>query len=353
MSRKSAITLGVGCLVSAAFIWGTTRGISWRDFLAALRGYRWFWLIPALAAFYYSMYLRAVRWGLLFLPHHRFSGRRMFPPMMICFAFNSIFPARAGEFVRCFYVGRREGTGVATAMATVAAERIFDGVCLLAMLGLALALTPPLAPDFTYAWGGMVLDRTQIEAGVGKIIVVSAALSVGVMVFMVPRVQLMVIRWLRRSKVLPGAWRTPLAHGVAQVAQGFHALVRPRAVAAIVFYTIAVWGLVAVSNIAVAKGFGIEMGLVRAMGMVTLVALFILIPAAPGYWGLFEAGGVFALVVLGVLEPGQEALAFAATLMMHLVQYVPVVAVGLFFAWRGHVRPRQALNGNAHGDCKP
>ena len=80
--------------------------------------------------------------------------------------------------------------------------------------------------------------------------------------------------------------------------------------------------------------------LVSAFGMlVTMIGFAVLIPAAPGYWGLYEAGGVFSLIVLGVVSTSNQSTAFAVTLMTHLVQYIPIVAIGLYFAGRAHILP--------------
>ena len=50
---------------------------------------------------------------------------------------NFLFPARAGEVVRAFVVGRREGVSKSAAFATIVLERLFDGFAILVFLGLA------------------------------------------------------------------------------------------------------------------------------------------------------------------------------------------------------------------------
>ena len=100
-----------------------------------------------------------------------------------------------------------------------------------------------------------------------------------------------------------------------------------------------IWVLVAVSNIAVAWGFGFDLNLFQSIALMTLIGIAIVIPAAPGYWGLYEAGAIFSLFVLGVLRTDQASLALAFALVIHLVQYIPIVAVGLFFAWQSQIKP--------------
>ena len=89
------------------------------------------------------------------------------------------------------------------------------------------------------------------------------------------------------------------------------------------------------------------MNLLHGTALVALIGIFIMIPAAPGYWGLYEAGGIFSLVAMGVTQ--DQSLALAYTLMIHLVQYVPLVAIGLYYAVRSQVRPSAASAEGSEG----
>ena len=55
-----------------------------------------------------------------------------------------------------------------------------------------------------------------------------------------------------------------------------------------------------------------------------VVCFFIALPSAPGFWGLWEAGGVFALSLFGI--PNKDAVGFI--LVNHVVQLVPVIIIG-------------------------
>jgi hypothetical protein len=58
-------------------------------------------------------------------------------------------------------------------------------------------------------------------------------------------------------------------------------------------------------------------------------------PAAPGYVGNFEYFTVLSVALFGIT---QEA-AFAYALLAHICQFIPVTAVGLFFALRNGFEP--------------
>ena len=68
-----------------------------------------------------------------------------------------------------------------------------------------------------------------------------------------------------------------------------------------------------------------------------IVCFFISLPSVPGWWGLWEAGGVFALSLFGVTA--QEAAGF--TLANHAIQVIPVIIAGLVSAMLLSVNIRQ------------
>jgi uncharacterized membrane protein YbhN (UPF0104 family) len=61
-----------------------------------------------------------------------------------------------------------------------------------------------------------------------------------------------------------------------------------------------------------------------------LINLGIMIPAAPGGLGPYEAAGVFALGAFGVTETAAASVAIVS----HAMQYLLVTGLGLLFIWR-------------------
>lgn len=336
MNKKNLIFI-VGCLISLALVAYFMRAVNWPEFGRAVVSFRWLWLLPGLAAFYYSMYLRAVRWGLLFRPHYDIKGWQAMPPIMVGFAFNSILPGRVGEFVRCLHIGKSQKTGVPAALATVVAERILDGVTLLGLLAFSFAVLPPIDPAISIPVPGKKdpLTGALLNHYINALIVFCAILVVGVIVFMFPWVQLTIVRLTRRMRFIPIRVRRFAARIVAQFARGLHALKQPAVMARIVVYSLVLWVLVGVSNLAIARGFDLPMNLPQAMALVTLIGIFIMIPAAPGYWGLYEAGAIFSLTVMSVSR--NQSVMFAYAVMIHLVQYVPIVVIGLYYSRKAQI----------------
>ncbi|MCX7766225.1 MAG: flippase-like domain-containing protein, partial [Candidatus Sumerlaeia bacterium] len=92
--------------------------------------------------------------------------------LIVGFAFNGIFPARAGEFARAYLGARREKISFSTMLATIVVERIFDGLTIFVLFALGLMFLPPFNPDICKKWDYAVhLNGLLLTVVLGSIIV--------------------------------------------------------------------------------------------------------------------------------------------------------------------------------------
>ena len=123
----------LACAV-AGVAWLAIRSVDPHAFLVAFRESAWWYLLPSAGALAAAVLARWLRWWLLFAP-----GRR--PPIgavgrafLIGHLFNSLLPARPGELARAVALRREAGTPIVEALATTAAERVYDVLALVAFL---------------------------------------------------------------------------------------------------------------------------------------------------------------------------------------------------------------------------
>ena len=88
--------------------------------------------------------LRTARWQKFLAPTKRVSLVRLFPVLIVGFAFNNLLPGRPGEFARAYLLGAREGLSKTMGLATVVAERVAYGVAVIVFLLAALGAFIPL-----------------------------------------------------------------------------------------------------------------------------------------------------------------------------------------------------------------
>src|SRR3954470_11399388 len=136
-TRRRALEVGAvlaGVAVSAVFGWFAVRGVKFDAAWRALRSTNYWWLVPSVAALAASVFLRVVRWQVLFRPDRRPPLAALAKATLLGYFFNSILPARAGEAARIVALKHYAGTSRAEATATVVLERIFDVASLVVLL---------------------------------------------------------------------------------------------------------------------------------------------------------------------------------------------------------------------------
>ena len=150
MDKKTANMLryGLWTAVAVLLLYFSFRGVNWKDFGAALRGCRWGYVVLSMFLGALVFYIRALRWRMQLLPLDSTTSRlTCWNAYNICMITNIVLP-RVGEVVRCGYVSRHssrdgEGKRLVTfdkALGTVVVDRVWDGVSLLAVLLVLLAL---------------------------------------------------------------------------------------------------------------------------------------------------------------------------------------------------------------------
>jgi hypothetical protein len=121
----------------------------------------------------------------------------------------------------------------------------------------------------------------------------------------------------------------PLVGFVENFASGFALVKYPLKICICLGLSVFIWVLAAFSYYLMAQGCpGIELSFTELTTVMIIICFFIALPSVPGYWGLWEASGVFALVLFGVSS--KDALGF--TLANHAIQLFPVIIAGFISA---------------------
>lgn len=130
----------IGIVVSAIFLYFAFREVDIDILLNGLRKADYRYLIPVIFFIFLSMWFRAVRWHYLMKSIKNIGLWNLFSATAIGLMANNLLPARLGEFVRAVMIGRKENISKSSSFATIVVERVFDGLTVLAFLGLVLIL---------------------------------------------------------------------------------------------------------------------------------------------------------------------------------------------------------------------
>lgn len=324
IARQWRVWLGIA--ISLFFLAWAFRQVS--DFGSvglALRGANYLYLVPALGAYFFGVWLRAARWHYLLRPLRPVPAGRLFPIVVIGYMANDVLPARLGELVRAYVLGDREDVSKTAVLATVAVERTFDGLTMLVFMAAVGAFIP--------------LDARLQSIFQAAALIFAAALAV---FFVVASSRARTLRLLETPlRVLPEHLRTRVGSVVERFLGGLGVMQSWRLLAATLALSIGAWLAEATMYYLVALGFGLSL-VVPAYVLTTAVAnLGGMVPSSPGYIGTFEW---FALASLSLFGLGADA-AISYVLVLHVALLVPVTLLGFFYLWRYGLSLRQLQTG--------
>lgn len=141
--RRLAPRLLVGGVLAIVVASGLLLFADARELGAALRDFRWWFLLPALALTLWNYALRFFKWH-VYLTRLGVRGLSLSSSLFIFFsAFAlSITPGKVGEFVKCAFLKRLTGTPVSRSTAAVVAERLTDGLAMILLAAVGALLFP-------------------------------------------------------------------------------------------------------------------------------------------------------------------------------------------------------------------
>lgn len=319
---RRAVQLTLGLAISAAVVWWTFRNVdwsaSWQYIVAADRG----WMLLAVVLATLPFPLRLPRWRLLL---RRDDGTPvawtpMWHAIAIGFAANNVLPFRAGEVLRVGAVSRLGRVSFATALSSLAVERVLDALVAVGLLSLALTVAG-IDPALTLKEGGRPIAEVATLVGMLGL----AALAVAILAAWQRATALRLARRLLPAHRLGDA----LYHFGERLLDGLSALGAPRTAIPVVGWTLVVWLVNAAAFQAAFAAFDFTIPFTGALILQGALMIGIAAPQAPGYFGIFELSiaGTLAALYQVPLEAG-----FAYGLLYHVTTFVPITVLGAWSA---------------------
>jgi uncharacterized protein (TIRG00374 family) len=305
----------LGIVISAALLYFSLRGIRFAEVLHHVRTARVAPMLVAVVLATVPFALRIFRWQLLL----RGDDGRSLPAgplwhaIAMGFMSNNVLPLRMGEVVRVVAAHRLTGTRFTAVLASIAVERLFDAITVISLLSIGV---------FT-----ATLPETGLSAKMANIVTYGglaalAGLLLAALVALFPIVAERAVRAL-----VPGpALATRIVGLIEGIRQGLSVLGSPARIVGALGWSLAVWGISALSFYIMFQAFGIRVDIPGALLMQGLIMFGIALPSTPGYVGAFEAP---IIVVLGLYGVDQN-LAAAYALTYHVLTFIPITLLG---AW--------------------
>ena len=326
---KGGWRAALGAVLSAALIYWTLRGVSAEQVARSLSQANPLLFAGAIFCATAIFGLRAQRWQSILEPVAR---KIPFGPLWRATAIgmmvNNVVPARAGEIARAYALTRETPVPFATALASLAVDRLFDAIVLLLLAATAL-LDPALSSTETLA--GRPLS--SFGFGAALVVVVLLAGLYALVFFPAQLLRLFELFARRVSPTVEERGRRVLETFV----QGLSVLRSPARFIGVFAWTLAHWLLNAIGFWLAFRAVGIHAPLSAALFLQGFIALGTAVPALPGFFGVFEYMSVQGLGVYGVTQ--QQAATWA--IGYHLLSFIPITLIGAWYFARLGVRLKE------------
>lgn len=269
---------------------------------------------------------RVWRWGALLAPVRAdVPFRPMFAAVTLGYAVSWVVPGRLGEVVRPALLSARERLPLGACLGSVVADRLLDGVAVLALFAIGIAVTPLEGESLAHAsqirkWSFVVVG--VIAVPIAALLVLSANRA---------RIE----RWSASS----GRVRHWLAGALLSLSRGIESLKRPALLARVLLHTAGTWLLIVSGTWIAVRGCGARVSFGGMLVIMPLLVLGIALPT-PGGAGGYHAGMMFGLTrFLGVEEP----VAAGAAILVWATVILPVVLAGAILLFTERIPVRELL----------
>lgn len=314
----------LGFLVSAVFLYLAFRKIEFDQLWQYLRSAKWAWVLLGLVFYFMGVWVRAWRWQVLLNPLKRIPQRQLFPVVCIGYMGNNVYPARAGEVLRSILLKQSDDVPISGSLATIVVERLFDGITILALVLLNFRQLVQIAPDAEWV--------RRIQTGSLLLgVVFGLVLLVFLALLLLPKQTQAVSSWLI-NKLLPPKARPKVSGILDKFIDGLSVLRSPGQSVLVLAFSMLIWIFEGGLYWGVMKALGLDLSFMSLLLIEGVVNLVLLIPAAPGGLGTFDAAVKFMLSLFGI--PAEQALGYALILRVGL--WIPITALGaILFVKKG------------------
>jgi len=301
----------IGLTISGVCIFFAVRGINFAEVGASLRTASYGYLVPVVAVVVFGLYLRCYRWGIILRSLVSYDQKTLFALGSIGFMAVCVLPARLGEFARPYLVKRKSGVRMSATMATIIVERVFDLLALMIVL-FAVLLRVSLPPEIFRA--GMTMLAIAFSVFV-------------VLIFLAVKRDFSLNTIDRMLGLLPDRMKQPLLRLAHSFIGGLQMLPDIKKTAFVGALSFVIWLIMGLSNYLLFFAFGFDLSLINAYAVLVVVALGVMLPAAPGFLGTYHYACVLGLTAFGI----SKAAAFSYAVALHFIQIVPVILIGLVY----------------------
>ncbi|OGW24263.1 MAG: hypothetical protein A2X55_04875 [Nitrospirae bacterium GWB2_47_37] len=323
--RKTYAQYWIGTLFSFMFLDMVFNKIDIKQFVNTWKGLNFLMIIPAVLFTVFSCILQAYRWRIILSNINAFKFNELFPSVMIGHLANHIMPAKAGEFVKSYHLGKLYGYNKVSIFSTVVIERIFDGIMVLSFL-------------FFFLIGLREVKSELILMGWAGLAIYGGAFLFIYIVFKYTEKIVTLSHSLLPQKI--SLFFTKI---IEAFSEGLHVLSNLKQLFQVMLISVSMWIVIAVSIIPLMIMFEFELPFYVSFAILACISLGMTLPSAPGGIGIISFATIFAMNILFreaniLLTDDLYAKVVVFSILINIVMVLPEIILGTFFAIRSGVK---------------
>lgn len=309
----------MGLIISAIFLWLAFRKVDFSLVWEQLKTANLTYVALGIVAYFVTLIVRTWRWKVLLLPMKPVSLLRLFPILSAGYMANNIYPARAGDLLRTILLRKKEGVPISASLATIIVEHLFDGIAILALVLLNLGQLTSFAPNSQ--WVG-IIEKSAFWVG----LIFGLILLVFIGMVLLPEKMHGFTTWVI-NHLVPTRFREAIGGIIEKFTDGLRVLRSPLQSLLVMAQSVLIWVIETGLYWGVMKAMGFNLNYQSLLLVVGIVNLVLLVPAAPGGLGTFDAATKSMMELFGVSP--ENALGYA--LLLRVALWLPVTLVGAYF----------------------
>ena len=297
-----------GFVLSFLFLWLALKGLDFKQIPDILKNLSWLYIPLILVSVILEHFTRGIRWKKI-LHGRSVTVKQSFYATVLGYFFNNIFPARAGEFIKAWYLKEKGSTDFGEAFGSVVVERFLDGVFILGLMCFSLNLftsTPLMknAAIITLVFYALILVFIVLTY-----FWKNSFEKIAVKVFSIFPAKL--------SEKLTNAFNSFMS-GLVIITSSFSVFINS------IIWTIIAWGFTFLTHYLLIRMFNLDLDFYGLSFIMVVLAIGSMIPGSPGNVGIYEYSCVIALKMLGF----SNELGAAFGLLTHTLNYVIIAIEG-------------------------
>ncbi len=320
MNQKKILTISVTILF-VVFLVYIFRDISAAEFLNAFKMFSFKYIFWIVALYYFTMYLRGIRWKALLMDNPKYSNWHLGAVFIVGSMLNSFLPARAGDIYRAYYLGENKNEKKMKVFGSIILERTLDGISVFFILLFAVLVyckNNPVILSSIYFFGFVFI---------GSMIAFYLIFKFNKIDFVCKKIELLLdkIKLGKLSKIVES-----LNKHANSFMEGFEVLDSVKLSLKAVISSAAIWGIECYVAYLIIASFNLSLPFSASLFVISLISFSAMLPSSSIFFGPYQAAYLIALGIYGV----KKSSILAVSLVHPIMLIILLTVVGLYYLYK-------------------